>query len=37
MNALRYHRNAQAYRRGDHRAWEGADYERWLAAVLRGA
>jgi carbonic anhydrase/acetyltransferase-like protein (isoleucine patch superfamily) len=29
--------NAQAYRRGDHRAWEGADYERWLAEVRRRA
>jgi len=37
LNALHYERNAQAYRRGDHRAWEGADYERWLAEVRRRA
>ncbi|MCP3983225.1 MAG: gamma carbonic anhydrase family protein [bacterium] len=23
LNALNYHRNAEAYRRGDHRAWDG--------------
>ncbi|MFQ5700074.1 MAG: gamma carbonic anhydrase family protein [Myxococcota bacterium] len=31
LNAWRYRRNAEHYRRGDHRAWEGSDYERWLA------
>lgn len=32
LNAWHYHRNADAYRRGEHRAWEGDDYRRWLAA-----
>ena len=31
LNAWQYHRNAQAYRRGEHRAWTGPDYEAWLA------
>jgi carbonic anhydrase/acetyltransferase-like protein (isoleucine patch superfamily) len=35
MNAWAYHRNAQAYRRGEHRAWEGEAYQRWLAETLR--
>lgn len=30
LNAWQYHRNAQAYRRGDHRAWSGPEYARWL-------
>ena len=29
-NAWLYHRNAQAYKRGEHRAWTGPEYERWL-------
>jgi carbonic anhydrase/acetyltransferase-like protein (isoleucine patch superfamily) len=29
MNAWLYHRNAGAYARGDHRAWDGAEFERW--------
>lgn len=33
LNAWQYHRNADHYRRGLHRAWEGAEYERWLAAT----
>ena len=33
-NALIYHRNALAYAKGDHRAWEGPDFERWLGATL---
>lgn len=33
MNAWQYHRNAQAYARGEHRAWEGADYTRWLEGM----
>ena len=37
LNALLYQRNAEAYRRGDHRAWEGSDYERWLAEARRRA
>jgi len=32
LNAWVYHRNAAAYRRGDHRAWDGPDYAAWLAA-----
>ena len=35
INALLYHRNALAYARGDHRAWDGPEYEaaqeRWKA------
>jgi carbonic anhydrase/acetyltransferase-like protein (isoleucine patch superfamily) len=31
VNALVYHRNAQAYRRGDHRAWEGPEFKAWVA------
>ena len=31
VNALVYHRNAQAYRRGQHRAWEGPEFKAWLA------
>ena len=37
LNALHYERNAQAYRRGDHRGWEGPDYERWLEEARRRA
>jgi carbonic anhydrase/acetyltransferase-like protein (isoleucine patch superfamily) len=33
LNAWKYHRNAQAYRRGEHRAWVGAEYEAWLAQM----
>ena len=32
LNAWRYHRNAEAQRRGDHRSWEGAEHDGWLAA-----
>jgi carbonic anhydrase/acetyltransferase-like protein (isoleucine patch superfamily) len=32
MNAWLYHRNAEATRRGEHRAWEGPEYEAWRAA-----
>lgn len=32
LNAWLYHRNADHYRRGLHRAWEGQEYEAWLAA-----
>ena len=32
MNAWLYHRNAQASREGDQRAWEGAEFEAWSAA-----
>lgn len=27
INAMLYHRNALAYARGEHRAWDGAEYE----------
>jgi carbonic anhydrase/acetyltransferase-like protein (isoleucine patch superfamily) len=37
LNALLYQRNARGYRRGDHRAWEGADHERWLEEARRRA
>lgn len=32
MNAWLYHYNALAYRRGEHRAWEGPEFEAWRAA-----
>jgi len=32
MNAWLYHRNAEAYRRGEHRAWDGPDFEAWRRA-----
>jgi len=35
LNARHYQRNAEAYRRGHHRAWEGADYARWLEQARR--
>jgi carbonic anhydrase/acetyltransferase-like protein (isoleucine patch superfamily) len=39
VNALLYHRNALAYARGDHRAWDGAEYEaelrRWAEEAER--
>ena len=34
LNALFYHRNALAYARGDHRAWDGAEFEDWAAATM---
>jgi carbonic anhydrase/acetyltransferase-like protein (isoleucine patch superfamily) len=34
LNASLYHRNALAYAQGDHRAWEGADFESWLASEI---
>jgi len=33
LNAWLYHRNAQAYLRGDHRSWEGEEFERWKAQI----
>ena len=30
LNAWQYHRNAQAYARGEQRAWTGPEYEAWL-------
>jgi carbonic anhydrase/acetyltransferase-like protein (isoleucine patch superfamily) len=35
LNAWQYHWNAQAYRRGEHRAWTGPEYERWRAEIAR--
>ncbi|MGH7894265.1 MAG: gamma carbonic anhydrase family protein [Candidatus Binatia bacterium] len=32
LNAWLYHRNADHYRRGLHRAWDGPEYDAWLAA-----
>jgi len=32
LNAWLYHRNAQHYARGEHRAWDGSDYEAAKAA-----
>ena len=29
-NAWQYHWNAEAYKRGEHRAWVGPAYERWI-------
>lgn len=34
MNALFYHRNALAYAAGNHRAWEGPEFEAWLAETM---
>ncbi len=34
MNALFYHRNALAYARGNHRAWEGPEFDRWVQESL---
>jgi carbonic anhydrase/acetyltransferase-like protein (isoleucine patch superfamily) len=34
LNALFYHRNALAYANGDHRAWDGRDFEAWLEATI---
>ncbi len=33
LNAWLYHRNADHYRRGLHDAWEGPEYEAWLARI----
>jgi carbonic anhydrase/acetyltransferase-like protein (isoleucine patch superfamily) len=39
INALLYHRNALAYARGDHRAWDGPEYQaemaRWKSEAER--
>jgi len=34
MNAWLYHRNAEAYARGEFRAWDGPDFETWKQALL---
>jgi carbonic anhydrase/acetyltransferase-like protein (isoleucine patch superfamily) len=33
LNAWIYYRNAEAYRRGDHRAWSGMEYQEWLVQL----
>ena len=30
QNAWQYHWNAQAYKAGDHRSWDGPEYETWM-------
>ena len=35
LNAWLYHRNAEAYRRGEHRAWHGPEFEAWREAKRR--
>ena len=34
QNAWQYHWNAQAYRRGHHRAWDGEDYAEWMRDMI---
>ena len=34
LNAWLYVRNAEAWARGEHRAWDGEDFARWRAALL---
>ncbi len=31
LNAHVYRRNAEAYTRGDHRSWHGAEFNKWMA------
>ncbi len=33
LNAWQYHHNAQAYLRGEHRAWSGPEHSAWLAEI----
>jgi carbonic anhydrase/acetyltransferase-like protein (isoleucine patch superfamily) len=33
LNAWQYHRNAEAYQRGDHRSWTGPGYTAWLGEM----
>jgi carbonic anhydrase/acetyltransferase-like protein (isoleucine patch superfamily) len=37
INAMLYHRNALAYARGDHRAWDGPEYEAEMRRWARDA
>ena len=37
VNALFYYRNALAYAKGDYRAWDGPEFEAWLAATVAAA
>lgn len=34
QNAWQYHWNAQAYKRGDHRSWDGPEYESWMREMV---
>lgn len=34
LNALFYYRNALAYARGDHRAWDGSEFEDWAGTTM---
>lgn len=34
MNAAVYYRNALAYARGEHRAWDGKEFERWVQETV---
>lgn len=34
LNALFYYRNACAYANGNHRAWDGAEFEDWAATTM---
>lgn len=33
LNAWMYHRNAEHYARGEHRAWDGPEFEAWTTAI----
>ncbi len=33
MNAWQYHWNASAYKRGEHRAWTGPDFAKWVSDI----
>ena len=35
LNAWQYHRNAEFTRSGNHRCWDGPEYEAWLAEKKR--
>ncbi len=35
LNAWQYHWNARAYKRGEHRAWTGPDFETWIKEIAR--
>jgi carbonic anhydrase/acetyltransferase-like protein (isoleucine patch superfamily) len=34
LNAMLYHRNALAYAVGNHRAWDGPDFEKWVMDTM---
>lgn len=34
INALFYYRNALAYSAGDHRAWDGPEFEAWAVGIM---